>query len=158
MRKERKNVENKKHTDIKLRSFCTNFVLVILCLVHCSCRVTFLTGRTFEGIRLNFETWVRETGGDRDKLKEYFNCQGPPLPIFPSVGLVSDFIPLSELHIMMGVTNKLVDCLIKVNIREYHYAYPKSELGGSLIKKQDVADIWSYPTKIRIILLGLASC
>ena len=75
--------------------------------------------RTFEGIRLNFETWVRETGGDRDKLKEYFNCQGPPLPIFPSVGLVSDFIPLSELHIMMGVTNKLVDCLIKVNIREY---------------------------------------
>ena len=75
--------------------------------------------RTFEGIRLNFETWVRETGGDRDKLKEYFNCQGPSLPIFPSVGLVSDFIPLSELHIMMGVTNKLVDCLIKVNIREY---------------------------------------
>ena len=90
--------------------------------------------RTFEGIRLNFETWERETGGDREKLKEYFNCQGPPLPIFPSVGLVSDFIPLSELHIMMGVTNKLVDCLIKVNVREYitlPSACPQSELGGS---------------------------
>ena len=74
--------------------------------------------RTFEGITQNFETWLRETGGDRDKLKNYFNCQGPPLPIFPTSGLVCDYIPLSELHIMMGVTNKLVDELIKV-IRFY---------------------------------------
>ena len=37
-----------------------------------------------------------------------------PLEIFPLTGLTMDHVPLSELHIMMGVTNKLVDELIKV--------------------------------------------
>ena len=72
--------------------------------------------RTFEGITENCRKWLRETQGDRVKLKEYYNCQGPPLPIFPLSGLVLDFIPLPQLHIMMGATNKLLDDLIKVII------------------------------------------
>ena len=52
------------------------------------------------------------------KLKEYYNCQGPPLPIFPLTGLIFGFhsYPLPQLHIMMGATNKLLDDLIKVRI------------------------------------------
>ena len=70
--------------------------------------------RTFEGIKAQYDSWMQGTGGDRAKLKNFFNCQDVPLSIFPLAGMVLDHVPLSELHIMMGVTNKLVDELIKV--------------------------------------------
>ena len=73
--------------------------------------------RTFEGITSNFDKWMQDTRGDREKLKNFYNCQGSPLPIFPTSGLVSDHIPLPELHIMMGVTNKVVDELMKVSYK-----------------------------------------
>ena len=31
--------------------------------------------RTFEGIRDHYGAWLEDTGGDRGKLKKYFNCQ-----------------------------------------------------------------------------------
>ena len=58
--------------------------------------------RTFEGIIANYQNWLRDTDGDKVKLKEYFNCQGVPLPIFPPNGQVLDFIPLPELHKQAG--------------------------------------------------------
>jgi hypothetical protein len=61
--------------------------------------------RTFESIAEHHTAWFSETGGEREKLNEYFNCQGVPLSIFPHTGLVLDFVPLSELYVMMGCTN-----------------------------------------------------
>ena len=71
--------------------------------------------RTFEGIRSYYLKWFEETGGDETKLKDYFNCRGVPLPIFPETGLVCDHLPIPELHVMMGCVNKLVEELIKVS-------------------------------------------
>ena len=70
--------------------------------------------RTFEDIRSHYLKWFEETDGDETKLKNYFNCKGVPLTIFPGFGLVIDYIPLPELHLMLGLVNKLVDELIKV--------------------------------------------
>ena len=70
--------------------------------------------RTFEEIRYWYLKWSEETGSDESKLKSYYNCKGVPLSIFPDFGCVLDFIPLPELHLMLGLVNKLVDELIKV--------------------------------------------
>ena len=74
--------------------------------------------RTFEGIRHWQERWVQETGCDPKQCKKYFNCKELPLPIFPDVGLVSDYVPLPELHLHLGIVNKLTDELLEVIINQ----------------------------------------
>lgn len=62
--------------------------------------------RTFEGIRSHFLAWEK-AGGNPDKAKDFFNCVRKPLSVFPLEGLVLHFVPPPQLHIKMGVTNKL---------------------------------------------------
>ena len=72
--------------------------------------------RTFEGIRAWHEKSVAETNRDSPSCKLYFNCQDVPLSMFPEEGLVLDFVPLPELHLLLGIVNKLTDELLKVLI------------------------------------------
>ena len=71
--------------------------------------------RTFQGIRQWYERWSQETGCEPKHCKKYFNCQEVPLSMFPDNGFVSDFVPLPELHLLLGIVNKLTDELLKVN-------------------------------------------
>ena len=63
--------------------------------------------RTFEGIKHWYEQWAGETNCDSKRCKEYFNCQQSPMPMFPISGVVLDFVPLPELHLLLRIVNKL---------------------------------------------------
>ena len=69
--------------------------------------------RTFEGILEHFEAWERD-GAQKEKAKHFFNCVRKPLSIFPKKGYVLDVIPTPQLHLKMGVTNKLFSGLEEV--------------------------------------------
>lgn len=70
------------------------------------------TLRTFEGIRENFKNW-KKNGSDKKTAMQYQNCIRSPSKIFPKIGVVIYFVALVQLHIMMGVCNKLYSELEK---------------------------------------------
>ena len=61
--------------------------------------------RTLENLILNQENWLAETGGDRTKLKEYFNVEFPPLIASKtdsgSPTLVLQCVPIPLLHTLL---------------------------------------------------------
>ena len=69
--------------------------------------------RSFEGIAEKHQEWV-DAGADPSKLKDYENCQHPPLPLFPSVGSIPSKIAPSGLHFKLGVVNDAASGLVKV--------------------------------------------
>ena len=62
--------------------------------------------RTFEHIREWNGKWV-DAGGIRSNLMDFFNCEFVPMAIFPRSGRIMDYVPIPELHILMGIVNKL---------------------------------------------------
>ena len=86
------------------------------CLHHKTSFPTLATvtePRTFEGIRDSNQRWLCETGGDVSKLKLYHNSMNEPLPLFKE-GPVIQHCPPPELHVFIGIVNKLVDLLLIV--------------------------------------------
>jgi hypothetical protein len=69
--------------------------------------------RTFQSIHKNNAAWLK-SGGRKSDVKDYMNCTGLPLSIFPEYGRVIDYIPLPQLHIKMGVVNKLFEEMERV--------------------------------------------
>jgi hypothetical protein len=69
------------------------------------------TDRKIEEMRTLKTRWLEETGGDRDKLKDYFNCEFDPLfPTNPDrPTLVIEVFPIAELHtVLINPTNHLI--------------------------------------------------
>ena len=74
--------------------------------------------RTIESLLTNNEQWIKETGGDRDKLKQFFNSEFPPLitsvadpsPTQPAAPtLVLHRVPPPLLHtVLLNPTNHLL--------------------------------------------------
>jgi hypothetical protein len=67
--------------------------------------------RFIEGMRGNNDLWEEETDGDRRQLKNFFNCEFPPLPATNADGptLVLEVIPIAELHtILINPVNHLI--------------------------------------------------
>jgi hypothetical protein len=105
--------------------------------------------RTFEGIVKFYEEW-KSMSNDPAKLKDYFNCRNIPLSIFPKEGEVINHIPLSELHLLIGIVNKMFSELLLVYptavqwpqklhlVKEkYHHAFEGNEC-HMLLKKTQV--------------------
>lgn len=69
--------------------------------------------RTFEGITNLQQKW-KTSGGNPAKLKDFFNCRNVPVEFFPKEGIVLNYIPLSELHLLIGIVNKLYRELLLV--------------------------------------------
>jgi len=78
------------------------------------------TLRSFESIRQNRQRWINETNFNRNKLGNYYNCEYEPMKIFPSTGNIIDSVPIPELHLLLGVTNKLLNECLNV--------FPETEL------------------------------
>ena len=74
-----------------------------------------LKHRTFEGIKANSDAYQARfadpsAAASRRHLRDFFNSEfGPIAGVFPKTGRVIDFIPLSELHLLLGIVNKLFD-------------------------------------------------
>ena len=69
------------------------------------------TDRKIEEMRTLKTRWLEETGGDRDKLKDYFNCEFDPLfPTNPDrPTLVIEVFPIAELHtVLINPTNHMI--------------------------------------------------
>jgi len=72
-----------------------------------------LKHRTFSGIKRLSDAYKARfedpaAKSSRAHLREYLGCEFGPIPgIFPRNGRVIDFIPLSELHLLLGIVNKL---------------------------------------------------
>ena len=69
--------------------------------------------RTIEGIAQFNEQWLEETGGDRSKLKNYYNCEHLPLigvdPDATTATLVHSRVPIALLHtLLLNPTNLLL--------------------------------------------------
>ena len=69
--------------------------------------------RTIEGIAQFNEQWLEETGGDRSKLKNYYNCEHLPLigvdPDATTATLVHSRVPIALLHtLLLNPTNHLL--------------------------------------------------
>ena len=69
--------------------------------------------RTIEGIAQFNEQWLAETGGDRSKLKNYYNCEHLPLigvdPNATTATLVHSRVPIALLHtLLLNPTNLLL--------------------------------------------------
>lgn len=105
--------------------------------------------RTFEGIVKLQEKW-KSSGSVPKKLKDYFNCRNVPLGIFPKEGEVLQHIPLCELHLLIGIVNKMFSELLlvfpaasqwpqKLHLvkEEYHHAFEGNEC-HMLLNKTDV--------------------
>ena len=57
-------------------------------------------------MRADFDRFQSESGKKKD-VKKYFNCIRPVSPLFPESGSVIDFVALPELHLLLGIVNKL---------------------------------------------------
>ena len=69
--------------------------------------------RTIEGIAQFNEQWLDETGGDRSKLKNYYNCEHLPLigvdPDATTATLVHSRVPIALLHtLLLNPTNHVL--------------------------------------------------
>ena len=69
--------------------------------------------RTIEGIAQFNEQWLAETGGDRSKLKNYYNCEHLPLigvdPNATTATLVHSRVPIALLHtLLLNPTNHVL--------------------------------------------------
>ena len=65
--------------------------------------------RTLRRIQECYEAWMAETGGDRNQLAKYFNCQHPPTDLFPESMMDMEIIricPPPPLHIFLGRPSK----------------------------------------------------
>ncbi len=78
------------------------------------CDMVHLTYRTLEGIT-QYSHDYRARFADptlpasRKHLKQFFGCEFAPIPgMFPESGRIIDVIPLTELHLLLGIVNKLV--------------------------------------------------
>jgi hypothetical protein len=71
--------------------------------------------RWIEGMRDNNLRWVEETDSDRRQLKNYDNCEFPPLVASSNPNghtLVLEMVPIAELHtILLNPVNHLVKSL-----------------------------------------------
>ncbi len=78
-----------------------------------------LVYRTFEGIkqlsdeyRARFEDLT--SPASRKHLKDFFGCEFPPIKgMFPESGRVIEHIPITELHLLLGVVNKMISEFVK---------------------------------------------
>ena len=62
--------------------------------------------RTFEKLRKDHQEFLQHSGEKKD-VKKFNNCIRPASSLFPEIGKVMDVVALPELHIMLGVVNKL---------------------------------------------------
>lgn len=112
--------------------------------------------RTFEGI-INCNIQWKQAGSRPSKLKEHFNCRNEPLSIFPREGIVIDYLPLSELHLMIGIVNKMFMELERVFpdaikwpqglhlVKEdYHHQFEGNECYKLLCKTNALSDIITH--------------
>ena len=72
--------------------------------------------RTFEKMRGDFERFQHESGKKKD-VKLYNNCIRPASSLFPKTEKVIDFVALPELHLLLGVVNKLFSELKTIDTR-----------------------------------------
>lgn len=69
--------------------------------------------RTFGSIRKHNTNW-KETGANQKQLKNFFSCAYLPILKEPDDELVINIIVPPELHLMLGVVNKLYELLLQV--------------------------------------------
>ncbi|CAH0551184.1 unnamed protein product [Brassicogethes aeneus] len=69
------------------------------------------SSRTIEIILNQFLRWHKETKGQLSHAKQYENCIGLPLLVGDSDKPVLHYIPPPELHILLGIVQKLFDTL-----------------------------------------------
>jgi hypothetical protein len=65
--------------------------------------------RTFENNYHWFCEWMSATDGDKSVAKSFFNVVNKPASIFPENGFILDSVPPPELHIYIGIFNRLFD-------------------------------------------------
>ena len=73
--------------------------------------------RTFAQIKENNDNWMRETKGNKEKLKHYFNCIHPPMKCFDNYleMKVIDKCPPPPLHVCkLGPFNHIIKNLAKL--------------------------------------------
>lgn len=63
--------------------------------------------RTFTSIIEWNQKW-KVSGGNRDRLKDFMNCEFLPILNFPLREMIINVFPIAQLHVMLGVTNKIV--------------------------------------------------
>ena len=75
----------------------------------------YLEHRTFKSIKALSDKYKAQfldpsAAAARWKLRDFLGCEFGPIPgVFPDTGRVLSFIPLSELHLLLGIVNKLYD-------------------------------------------------
>ena len=70
--------------------------------------------RTVGSIHKECPKWVQETGENRQRLKDYFNCQNAPLFKDSSSVTILDKCSPPELHFLLGVVNHMLQYLIEL--------------------------------------------
>ena len=68
--------------------------------------------RTFDSVRDNYNKWMTETGGNKKKAMDYYNCTELPLVPFEKDELIIERFPPPELHIFCGIFNHIYDGMI----------------------------------------------
>jgi hypothetical protein len=114
--------------------------------------------RTFEGIIQHNQEW-KEAGGQPARLKFHFNCRNEPLAFFPREGLVINYVPLSELHLLLGLVNKMFSELLvifpeaiqwpqKLHLvkEEYHHQFEGNECHTLICRTDILFDILQNTT------------
>ncbi len=74
-----------------------------------------LNYRTFEGINSMASAYKAKfadpsSPSSRKQLFMFYGCEHGPMPgLFPEVGRVIDYVPLSELHLLLGIVAKIIN-------------------------------------------------
>ena len=64
--------------------------------------------RTIKSIIIHYEEWLKETGGNKEKVRFYKNCSGVPLVNPEDVNtFIIDYLALPALHLLIGPFNSL---------------------------------------------------
>ena len=67
--------------------------------------------RTFGSNKINYEKWI-ESGGDKKRAKEFFNCIELPLFKYKDKDSIIEKFPPPELHIFTGIFNHMFEGML----------------------------------------------
>ncbi|XP_030767757.1 uncharacterized protein LOC115891445 [Sitophilus oryzae] len=105
--------------------------------------------RTIKSITENTNLW-QQSGGNITKAKDFKNCINIPLINGDEETPVLKYIPPPELHLLLGVVQKLFDCLElentnvatewikKAGLKLDHYGKYNANNARQLLKKLDI--------------------